>query len=146
MLELLGRNEEWQGTFKADRVDAERVWFRAHQNVVDFARTLPDGQCMRIKGEELLSYPEIYLPQIAEWLDIRTDDEAIEAMMHPEQSPYACFGPENAKYGNDPNFLENAVLRRGMVSEPTLIGGIDWAGGRTFSAETQKLAREFGYS
>ena len=51
---------------------------------------------MRVRGEDLLGEPDTYLRKIAEWLGLRTDEEAIEAMKHPEQSPYACIGPENA--------------------------------------------------
>ena len=144
--ELLKRNDEWEGLFDADWVDPERVWLRTHKNVVDFAATLPEGQCMRIKGEDLLSDPHLYLPQIAEWLGIRTDRETIEAMLHPEQSPYACFGPENAKYGNDPNFLGKPAFRGGRIKEPSLEGDLDWAPGQQFSKPVLKLAREFGYS
>ena len=66
---------------------------------------------MRLRGEDLLSEPRIYVRQIAEWLGLRTDDEATEAMLHPENSPFACYGPANAKFGNDPNFLEKPALR-----------------------------------
>ena len=66
---------------------------------------------MRLRGEDLLSEPRIYVRQIAEWLGLRTDDEATEAMLHPENSPFACYGPANAKFGNDPNLLEAVCLR-----------------------------------
>jgi hypothetical protein len=101
---------------------------------------------MRIKGEELLSNPDIYLPQIAEWLGVRTDGEAIAAMKHPEDSPYACMGPENALYGNDINFLQNPVLRPGKVVEASLRGELEWAPGQTFSPAVTRLARQFGYT
>ena len=69
------------------------------------------NQHMRLRGEDLLSDPSTYLRQIAEWLEVRTDADAVDAMMHPERSPFACHGPVNAKYGNDPNFMENPALR-----------------------------------
>ena len=101
---------------------------------------------MRIKGEDLLSYPDIYLPQIAEWLGVRTDSEAIAAMKRPENSPYACMGPENALYGNDINFLQNPRLRTGKVEEPSLIGPLEWSPDQTFTPAVISLARQFGYS
>ena len=146
MLALLERGGEWNGTMRAEWIDPERVWLRSHQNIVDFTAALPPAECMRIKGEDLLSHPELYLPQIAEWLGVRTDQEAIEAMMHPENSPYARFGPANAKYGNDPNFLENSILKTSDIAELSLNGALEWAPEREFSKATRKLAKELGYS
>lgn len=142
----LQRNHEWGGTFNADQVDPEKIWLRTHQNIVDFAATLPEGQCMRIKGEDLLSDPELYLPQIAEWLGLDAGPEAIAAMLHPENSPFAHVGPEQARLGNDPEFLEDPALRRGKITAPSLAGELEWAPAREFSAQTTKLAKQLGYA
>jgi hypothetical protein len=139
------RNSEWGGTANADRVDPETIWLRAHSNIIEFASTLPEGQCLRIKGEALLSDPELYLPQIAEWLGVDTGEDAINAMLHPETSPFACYGPENAKYGNDQEFLENPAFRRREVQEPPLFGPLEWSG-EEFRKETIKVSRELGYA
>lgn len=145
LLNNLKRNSEWGGTFDADRVDPENIWLRAHTNIVNFANTLPEGQCLRIKGEDLLTDPDTYLPQICEWLDIDSDADAIDDMLHPERSPYACYGPENARMGNDPEFLEKPAFRRAVVKEPELYGPLEWSG-EELRKETIKLARELGYA
>lgn len=145
LINNLKRNSEWGGTFDADRIDPENIWLRAHTNIVNFATTLPEGQCLRIKGEDLLTDPDLYLPQICEWLGIDTGAQAIEAMLHPEHSPYACYGPENAKWGNDPEFLESPAFRRAVVKEPPLYGPLEWSG-EELRKETIKLARELGYA
>jgi hypothetical protein len=75
---------------------------------------------MRIKGEDVLSEPDLYLPQVAEWLGLRTDPEAIDAMKHPENSPYACIGPAPARGGNDGKFMRSPKLRPGKIKEPSL--------------------------
>jgi len=129
--------------------DPERQWRSAHQRIVNATDELPLGQCMRIKGEALLSNLEVYLPQICEWLDIRTDDDAIEAMMHPEQSPYAGPGPQGAPGGNDPNFLADPTLdltRLAKMREPILPGELSWRPGQFFEPGTLKLAKQLGYS
>lgn len=146
LLNNLKRNAEWGGTFKADQVDPERIWLRAHTHITQFAATLPEGQCLRIKGEDLLSAPASYLPQIAEWLGLDTSAAALDAMMHPERSPFACYGPEQAKLGNDPEFLEKPEFRASRVHEPALAGALDWAPDREFDKPTIKLARELGYA
>lgn len=112
-------------------VDDLLVWYRFHRNILEFTRTLPVGQSIRVRGEDILSEPDRYLPQIADWLGVRTDREAIDAMKHPEASPYAYRGPTPASDGNDPNFLRSPRLRLGRVEEPSLrdfLAGtdIDW--------------------
>lgn len=100
--------------------DSLLSWYRFHCNILEFTQTLPAGQSLMIKGEDLLSDPDRYLVQIAEWLGIRTDKAAIEAMKHPECSPYAHLGPFPAFGGNDDNFMRHPHLRPGRVSEPSL--------------------------
>ncbi len=96
------------------------IWYYMHRNIVNFLKKLPVGQTMRIKGEDLLSYPDLYLPQIAEWLDISTEKKAINSMKHPERSPFAYVGPFPCPGGNDPKFMRNPTLRNGIVKEPNL--------------------------
>ena len=123
-------------------------WYTKHMNIVTFLDRLPEGQKMRVRGEDLLSEPDPYLREIAEWLGLRTDEDAIEAMRHPEQSPYACFGPVNAPFGNNRGFLKEPALRRnppakGLQLEGALSRRED---GGELSPEVKELAREFGYT
>ena len=67
-------------------------------------------------------------------------------MLHPENSPYACYGPDDARMGNDPEFLERPAFRRATLTEPSLEGPLDWAEDREFSKPTRKLAKELGYA
>jgi hypothetical protein len=132
-----------------DSLDPERVWRASHGLLVAATEDLPVGQCMRLKGEALLGNLDVYLPQICEWLDIRYDDEALEAMMHPENSPYASPGPAGATRGNDPNFLANPKLDRSRLHklrEPTLEAELSWRPGQVFEQSTKKLAKQLGYS
>jgi hypothetical protein len=101
-------------------LDGMLMWYNVHKRIIRFLDTLPTGQWMRIKGEDLLSEPEVYLPQIAGWMGLRTDPEAINAMIHPENSPYACPGPWPARGGNDRKFIRSPTLRHGRVREPDL--------------------------
>jgi hypothetical protein len=103
------------------RADPISMWALSHLNVMDFADTLPAGQCMRVKGEDILSEPDTFLPQIAEWLGLRTDKAAIDEMKHPERSPYAKPGPVTARGGNDGKFMSSPALRSGKIKEPSLI-------------------------
>ncbi|MEE4238202.1 MAG: sulfotransferase, partial [Anderseniella sp.] len=149
--QLLRRNDGIRPSGRpiAELIDPERVWLRTNKNASDFIEQLPLGQGMRIQGEMLLGDPDNYLHQIAEWLDIRTHPEAIEAMKHPDESPYACLGPAKAQFGNDPNFLEHPEFRLRPITQVELPGELEWLanrGGGQFSAATLKLARTFGYA
>ena len=103
-------------------VDALLVWYRIHGNILRFTNGLPAGQLMRIKGEDILSEPDVYLPQVAAWMGVSTAPEAIEKMKHPEDSPYAYTGPAPVYGGNDPKFMNNPRLRQGRIREPSLEG------------------------
>ena len=130
------------------KMDPERVWRAAHGMIVALTEELPLGQCMRLKGEEFLADLDVFLPQICEWLGIRHDAAALDAMMHPENSPYACEGPRGARRGNDPNFLKDPTIDRARLArirEPTLAEELSWRPGNTFQQDTSSLARQLGY-
>lgn len=126
----------------------ESLWLRANRNILRFTSQLRSGQTLCIQGELLLSQPEVYLPQIAEWLEIRTDADALAEMLHPERSPYARIGPPNAPFGHDPNFLHNPRFEKRPLRAARLEEPFDWPapGGKNhFSRATLKTARILGY-
>jgi hypothetical protein len=96
---------------RSDAGAPDKMWLKPHLTILEFLESVPPRQQMRLRGEDLLSDPMAYLRQIAEWLEIDAADSDIEAMLHPENSPFAAYGPENARYGNDPNFMEHPQLR-----------------------------------
>lgn len=69
------------------------------------------------------------------------------AMLHPEDSPYACLGPFGAHLGNDINFLRSPAFRPGGVASPGLTGPLPWRrDGHGFRDEVLALARTLGYA
>jgi sulfotransferase family protein len=127
--------------------DPQRAWYTYHMNISTFLNGLPNEQKLRVRAEDLLVDPDVYLVQIAEWLGVRADAQAVEEMKHPERSPYATFGPITARFGNDSKFLRSPDLRvhrRGTA--PALHGPLGWRpDGAGFSPEIIQLAMEFGY-
>ncbi len=94
----------------------------------------------------MLADPDRYLRQIAEWLDIEVDSAAIEAMKHPENSPFARLDRRNARGGNNRNYLEDPRLRVSAAPRANLTDPLDWMpDGSGFSPATVGLARCFGY-
>jgi hypothetical protein len=142
-------NLSWYGRPRIDGSDPDPqfAWFGRNKAIADFLRALPDTQHLLVRGEELLGNPDAELLRIAGWLRLRADAEAIDAMKHPERSPYAHVGPPGAEYGNSLLFLRNPALRHERAREHTLDGPVSWRrDGRSLRADVIELAREFGYS
>lgn len=122
----------------------ELGWLELNQNILEFLATVPAGQQRRVRGEDVLADPVNGLRDVAAWLGIRTDDEALEATGHPETSPFSTFGPPGARLGNDANFLRNprlrperATSRASDAQAPTLVG---------LPIAVRELAGSFGYA
>ncbi|MCI0623053.1 MAG: sulfotransferase [Acidobacteria bacterium] len=127
-------------------LDPQRAWLCFQRNVDTFLRRIPEERKLHVRGEDLLTDPEKRLVEVAQWLGLRTDAEAVEQMKHPEDSPYAGFGPKGAMFGNDPNFLRDPKLRPERGTRPTLDGPLSWRkDGQGFLPEVRQLARQFGY-
>jgi hypothetical protein len=127
-------------------VDPQRGWYVLNRNIVEFLKSVPAHQWITIRGEELLTEPDLGLAAIAAWLGVRDDREALELMKHPEQSPYACFGPPGAGIGNDIFFLKDPVLHPGRAEHHSLEGSAAWLDeGRGLLPEVKELAQRLGY-
>lgn len=128
------------------RKDPEDAWLKANLNIMRFSRALPPGQFMHVRGEDLLSQPGRYLAQICEWLDLDLNEEALAAMLHPENSVYARIGPEDAPFGNDPTFLRSPEFRQREIPAASLAGPLEWRDDdRGFCPQTIQAARQLGY-
>jgi sulfotransferase family protein len=128
-------------------IDPQVHWYRVNSTILRFLVDVAPEQHLRIRGEDLMSDPTSQLRRITRWLGLRPDPEAIEAMTHPECSPFACLGPPNAKFGGDPKFFRNPALHQNNHTEDSLEGPLSWrADGLGFGVETRLLARQFGYS
>ena len=127
-------------------LDPQQAWFALNKNICEFLEALQETQKLRVRAEDILHGPDAALASIAEWLAIESDAEAIDAMKHPERSPYARFGPEEARYGDDAAFLRSPSLPEPPVEPDDLTSPFSWRDdGEGFSPEVRALARAFGY-
>jgi hypothetical protein len=135
-----------EATERSRELDPQKGWFVLNQNIIEFFKSLPEWQKLRVRGEDLLQSPDELLRQIARWMGVAADGASIDEMKHPERSPYACFGPPGARYGNDDFFLQSPALRPGRAEARSLEGPLSWRkDGEGFLPEVKKLAQEFGY-
>jgi hypothetical protein len=127
-------------------VDPQISWYNMQRNILDFMQKIPAQRQMRMHGEVVLNQREESLRNICQWVGMSADASAIEEMLHPERSPYACLGPVGAHLGNDINFLRSPELRDGQISYSHLEGPLPWrSDGKGFSPEVIQLARDLGY-
>ncbi len=127
-------------------VDPQLLWYRVHSDISKVLLEIPAERRLLLRGEDLLTTTRCALTTIANWLGIAADEASIDAMTHPERSPFAHFGPRNARLGGDPKFFRNPQLRVEVAVRDSLAGALPWRpDGRGFSANVIRLAREFGY-
>ena len=128
-----------------DAMTPEKLWLKPHMKIMQALEALPSERKMFVRGESLMSDPRRHLPQIAEWLGISRADAAIEAMMRPHESPFACIGPENARLGNDPRFLQSPNLKPYREKPSDLESPMSWDASLVFDDAVKDHARRFGY-
>ncbi len=127
--------------------DPQLLWYRTHRRIIDALAIIPDERKLQVRGEDLLQNPEQKMAEIAQWMGLRTDTEAIEEMKHPERSPFASIGPDNAPMGSDHKFLEDPALKPYRVKEVSLEGKLAWRDDIDgFFPETVDLAVQMGYA
>lgn len=135
--------------FQEDRavIEPQFAWHDLNINILNFLDTVPADSQIRIRGEDVMSDPPAQLAAICRWLGIRDDPDAVDEMMHPERSPFACFGPLMAMFGNDPNFLRGPTFRPHKVKVPPLDQPVPWRDdGLGLHPRVVELAQEFGYT
>lgn len=126
--------------------DPESLWLAPHLRILQLLDEVEESRKKQVIGEDFMSDPDRGLRDIAAWLGISTDDEAIQAMKHPERSPYACYGPRNARFGNDPGYLEQPELREYTPKELSLEGALEGTDGVVLSDDVKECAACFGYA
>jgi hypothetical protein len=128
------------------QVDPQLAWCELNKAISKFLEALPETQKLSVRGEDIVASPDDALRSIIDCLGFEADASAIDAMKHPEQSPYAGFGPPGARYGDDASFLAHPVLPDPFPEPLQLDGALSWReDGEELSWETKQLARSFGY-
>jgi Sulfotransferase family len=146
MIRLRERKEEAGRHVGQYWADPPLAWYECHRNISRFLDSVGERRHIRIRAEDFLSDPHRVGGSVAEWLGVRTDAEAIDAVKHPERSPFARLGPPGARFGNDGNFLRDPVFRAGAVRPSNLEDPLSWRpNGEGFAERVKQLARQFGY-
>lgn len=121
------------------------VWLDPHMTIMEFLDDIPEERQIRVRGEDLMSDPAANLALLCEWLDIDTGAEAVDAMLHPENSPFAKMGPSSAPFGNDPKFMQNPALRPYTPRDPAMSDISEAEHGVVLDADLIECAAFYGY-
>jgi hypothetical protein len=142
-----GPSASEDGTPRQDSgFDPQRVWYELNANAAEFLKLVPTNGKMVLRIEDLFGDTKPTLQRIAGWLGLSTDDEALEAMTHPEQSAFARPGPSRAPFGNEGSFLKNPLFEPAPPEAWLLEGPLSWRQDRQeFLPKVKDLARHFDY-
>ncbi len=123
-------------------LEPQIAWHDVNVTILEFLQDVPAEQQLRVRGEDIMADPRTKLTEIVRWLGWRDDDAAIDEMMHPERSPFACFGPVDALFGNDPKFLAGPTFRPHKPKIPKMDAPLPWrTDGKGFYPQVVSLAR-----
>jgi Sulfotransferase family len=130
----------------ADRPDVcARSWLNVNRRIAGFCRRLPPDQVMRVRAEQVVAGDPATLARLAWFAGVAADDDAVEAMRHPERSPYASVPDAVVLGGLDSGFLASPALRP-PARPASLAPPAAWRLPGELISEITELARSFGYA
>lgn len=118
-------------------------WHTCHLRIVKFVQELPGDQWMRVRAEDLLRAPQIWLPRVLDWLSLGHDNVTTERMTRTDQWRFAQLY-KGAGSGGDPSFQGNPVLRPVAAPAAELISP-SWKITDEVRRRVVTLARYLGY-
>ena len=86
------------------------LWCEAHERILELAAAKDRPPMLLVPGEDLVAGPNPTLARIAAWLQVDSDPAVLEAMRHPERSPFANPGPWPSWGDQDPHFLASPAF------------------------------------
>lgn len=95
-------------------------WYACHLRIVKALLKLPADQWMRVRAEDLLRAPRVWLPSLLDWLSLGHDNLTIQLMTRTEKWPFARYH-EAAQGGGDFSFMRDPALRPVAAPSPELI-------------------------
>ena len=101
---------------------------------------------MQVRGEDLLYNPDVKVPEIARWMGLRCDEEAITATKAPRTLSLCLFRSIERALRSRLLLLQDPVLRPARAEVQTLAGPLPWSKEKVeFTPAVVDLARMMGY-
>jgi hypothetical protein len=123
---------------------AASAWYLGHSRIVRRLAGLPDWQQIRVRAEDVLREPFVWLPKLLDWLGLYSDDDLVSRMTHTESWQFASNGPSGDLYGGDPGFMRSPALR--AIPDPGPVAfDRSWGLPDEMCGRMATLARQLGY-
>ncbi|GAA2109921.1 sulfotransferase family protein [Actinomadura alba] len=142
-------HDHWRpaGRFRSEKAlvaEAAAFWYLSHQRIIKALAPLPSQQWMRVRAEDLLTEPRVWLPRILAWLELDSNPEIIDRMLLTENWRFAGTGGSGRLLGGDPKFLRAPALRPIPAPGPVVFDP-SWGLGDEMCERMTVLARSLGY-
>jgi muconolactone delta-isomerase len=142
-------HEHWRpaGRFRSEKAliaSAAAFWCLAHERISEALAPLPPRQWMRVRAEDLLAEPKVWLPRILAWLELDGDPEIVDRMLLTENWRFAGTGRSGSLLGGDPKFLHSPALRPVPAPGPVAFDP-SWGLRDEMRDRMTVLARSLGY-
>lgn len=87
------------------------TYVQTHRRILEFESSKGADRVLQVKAEDVLNRPDDSLRAILRWLSLDDSQKAVDAMKHPERSPFAQPLPIAGGFtgGGDASFLEDPV-------------------------------------
>ncbi|MBC6459717.1 sulfotransferase family protein [Actinomadura sp. HBU206391] len=142
-------HDHWRpaGRFDSEEAliaEAAAFWYLSHQRIIKALAPLPSQQWMRVRAEDLLTEPRVWLPRILAWLELDSNTEIIDRMLLTENWRFAGTGRSGRLLGGDPMFLRAPALRPIPAPGPVVFDP-SWGLRDEMCEQMTVLARSLGY-
>ncbi|MER6037943.1 sulfotransferase [Streptomyces sp. NPDC001835] len=138
------QNQQYLTHRKVRVVGAASSWYLSHRRIMRVLGELPQRQWMRIRGEDLVNEPRVWLRRILDWLGLDSDEAVLDRMVHTESWPFANNGPVGGLFGGDHKFFSAPELR--PVPDPGPVEfDPEWDLPDEMCRRMAALAQELGY-
>ncbi len=85
-------------------------WLKGQKVIAEAMQHVDFARLAVLRMEDLLADPRAQLSKLCAQLDLPNDDTAVAEMLHPENSPFATFGPVGANLGDVIEFLADPTF------------------------------------
>lgn len=123
---------------------AATLWYDSHCRIMRALSSCRPEAWMRVRSEDLLREPYVWLPRILDWLGVEYDTLTIGRMLRTEQWRFAHTGEDGRLFGGDPDFMVSPALRGVPDPGPVSFGPSSGLPAETCARLTQ-LASQLGY-
>ncbi len=117
-------------------------WLSAQRLISEAMEHVAPERRAVLRMEDLIANPADELYKMCARLELADEEAAVAQMLHPENSPFASFGPVGANLGDDPAFLRDPTFPPKTILSPPALSP---QSGNPMLTEVARFAARYGY-